>query len=95
MAIQARFYVRAIEKYATGLPGGGGGWAKPAPHTKVTLAVVSGGRAPENAEWASATPHGEIVMTIGNPAAADWFESMLGEDVAVTFEARPDTERTD
>jgi hypothetical protein len=28
-------------------------------------------------------------MTIGNPAAAAWFESMIGEDVAVTFTARP------
>lgn len=92
MPIQARFYIRAIEKYSTGLVGRDGGWAKPAPHSKVTLSVVSGNRAPENAEWSSATPQGEIVMTIGNPQAAEWFEAMLGEDIAVTFDKRPASE---
>lgn len=90
--VAARFYVRAIEKFAYqgGTPANPApGWAKPAPVAKVTLTVVSGNRAPENQKWASSTPQGEIVMTVGNPEAAAWFEEMLGEDIAVTFEARP------
>ena len=41
-----------------------------------------------NKAWASATPSGEITMTIGNPVAASWFEAMLGKDVAITFSER-------
>lgn len=89
MSVSARFWVRSIEKFAYAKHSNGTGWAEPKPIITVKLGVVSGGRAPENAQWASATPHGEITMTIGNPEAAAWFESMIGEDVAVTFTARP------
>ena len=95
MSIQARFYVRSVEKFAYAKNASGGtGWAEPKPIVKVSLAVVSGNRAPENTEWATATPQGDITMTIGNPAAAEWFDSMLGEDIAVTFTARPAEETT-
>lgn len=90
MSVSARFWVRSIEKFAYAKSANGQtGWAEPKPIVTVKLGVVTGGRAPENAQWASATPNGEIVMTIGNPEAAAWFESMIGEDVAVTFSARP------
>jgi hypothetical protein len=83
MAIQARFYVREITKW----PGGGhrDGYADPAPIVKVALSPVSGAKGEANKLWASATPQGDITMTIGNPVAAEWFESMLGRPVAVTF----------
>lgn len=86
-AIVAQFFVRAFEKYANGV-----GYAAPAPRIQVRMSVVSGNRAPENQKWASATPQGEITMTIGNPEAAAWFEEMLGEDIEVTFRARPKEE---
>jgi hypothetical protein len=90
--VTARFWVRLFQKhaYANRKPGQSG-WAEPKPLVTVTLNVVSGNRAPENQQWATATPQGEITMTIGNPEAAAWFERMLeeGNDIAVTFEARP------
>ena len=89
MSVSARFYVRAVEKYAAARQTG---YAAPAPMVKVSLSPVNGNRAPENEQWASATPSGEITMTIGNPKAAAWFESMLGKDVAISFEERPDDE---
>ncbi len=84
MAVNARFYVRQITKHA------GQGWAAPAPIVTVELSPVSGNKAEQNKQWASATPSGEVKMTIGNPAAAEWFESRLGKDIAITFEDRDD-----
>ena len=89
--VTARFWVTAITRRPPFVnPSQTNGWATPAPLIDVKMQVVSGGRAPENAAWASATPSGEITMTIGNPEAAAWFDSMLGKDVAITFEARDD-----
>ncbi|GAA4176639.1 hypothetical protein [Gryllotalpicola koreensis] len=85
MAVQARFYVRAVEKYA--YPNGG--WAEPKPVVKVQLSPVSGNKSDANKAWASATPSGAVELTVGNPDAAEWFEQMLGKDVAITFDERP------
>jgi len=82
MTVQARFYVNAITKRPMGAPG----YARPAPLVEVDLIPATRGE--ENKQWASATPSGQIKMTIGNPEAAAWFEAMLGEDIAITFEAR-------
>lgn len=95
MSIAARFYVRSVEKFAhqgATPTDPAPGWAKPAPIVKVTLDVVSGNRAPENQQWASATPAGQIIMTVGNPEAAAEFEEWLGEDIAVTFTRRDPAE---
>lgn len=87
--VTARFYVAEVNRFAGEVQAG---YAKPAPRIAVKLRVVSGNRAPENAQWASATPQGEVTMTVGNPEAAAWFDSMLGRDVAITFEAREDVD---
>lgn len=89
MSVSARFYVREVTRHANYV-GRDDGWANPAPLVTVALYPVSGAKGEQNKEWASATPNGEIKMTIGNPAAAAWFDSMLGKDVAITFEERND-----
>lgn len=72
MAIQARMYVSQVVKSAV-------------PGMRVTLQAVT--RGPENKEWAQATPHGQVEMTIQNEPAAKWFEDRIGKDVVVSFEA--------
>jgi hypothetical protein len=83
--VQARFYVRMIEKSASQRMEG---WAQPVPLIVVHLAPVSGSRGEQNKTWASATPSGNISMTIGNPTAAKWFEDHLGQDIAIAFQER-------
>ena len=79
MSVKAKFYVQEVTQFAYGSE-----WAEPSPKVRVKLVVVTRGE--ENKEWASATPHGEITMTVGNPGAAAWFTTMLGKDVSLTFD---------
>lgn len=79
MSVVARFYVREIIKTAYD-PG--------AVHVK--LQAVS--RGPENKEWATATPAGELSMSIKNSPAAEFFAARLGKDVAIRFDAVEDDE---
>ena len=58
MQTRAKFYVAGVDL----LPGKDSG-------VEVRLSAVS--RGDRNAEWATATPVGNITMTINNPAAAD------------------------
>lgn len=76
-AVIARFYVSEVAQRASDRGG-----------ATVTLAAVS--RGPENKEWARATPHGQIVMTIKNGAAAAFFTDRLGQDIEVRFDAHQD-----
>lgn len=78
MAVQARFYVAEVTKRPSSRMGG---YAAPVPVGEVTLRPAGGAG---NEEWASATPSGEIRMTI-RTEALDWFEERLGKDVAITF----------
>jgi hypothetical protein len=73
MAVAARFYVAKITRHAYN-PG----------HVEVVLQAVV--RGPENKAWASATPNGQITMTVNNEAAGAWFTGLLGDDVAITFD---------
>lgn len=82
MAVQARFYVAAVTKRPVGRMGG---YADPKPVGDVTL-HPAGGKG--NEAWASATPAGEIKMTIRTEALG-WFEDRLGRDVAITFDDVP------
>lgn len=86
--VGARFYVQSVTRLASGTRAEG--YAQPAPNIQVVMWPVTRGE--ENKQWASATPSGKIELTIGNPEAAAWFESMLGQDVAVTFEPRYEAE---
>lgn len=93
MQVNARFYVREVTRFAQSVSQAhAGGWAAPMPLVNVKLSPVSGAKGPQNEQWASATPSGEITMTIGNPDAAAWFDSMLGKDIAITFTERGDEE---
>lgn len=82
MAVTARFFVDRIVKHSRfdGI--------------EVFMAPVTGGRAnsPDNSSWAKFTPSGEIRLNVNNPSASSWFESMLGKDIAITFEERPESE---
>ena len=82
MAVSARFFVSRVAKLATSVQPAG--WAAPVPWCEVELYPATRGE--ENKAWASATPSGSIKMTIGNPAAAKFFEDHLGKDVAITFD---------
>lgn len=73
MAVVARFYVQELTQYAYD-PGS----------LRVTLQAVS--RGPENKEWATATPSGQLSMSVKNSAAADWFRERLGKEVAIQFD---------
>jgi hypothetical protein len=86
--ITARFYVASTRKFAGQTQEG---WAAPAPRIEVELNVVSANK-PGNAEWASATPSGKLIMTVGNPEAAVWFEEMLGQDVELIIRPRSEAE---
>lgn len=63
MSVRAKFNIAEIVL----TPGSQGG--------RVTLKAVSRGE--RNADWASATPSGEIVMTINNPDGFEWFLTRL------------------
>lgn len=77
MAVAARFYVSQITRMAYNPD-----------HLQVALQAST--RGPENKAWASATPAGNITLTVNNPAAATWFGDRLGKDVAMTFDDAPD-----
>jgi hypothetical protein len=73
MAVAARFYVAKITRNAYNPD-----------HVEVMLQAVA--RGPENKAWASATPAGQITMTVNNEQAGAWFTDLLGNDVAITFD---------
>ena len=81
MTMHARFYVAGINKFATGTTRPG--YADPAPIAEVTLRPVTRGEA--NAIWASATPSGELRMTIRG-TAVPWFEERLGRELAISLD---------
>lgn len=85
MAVTARFYIAEVHKY----PAQNNGWADPAPRGKVVMRPALRGEA--NKAWASATPSGEITMTIRGDALP-WFEERLGADLAITFDDLPVSE---
>ena len=81
MAVTARFYVAEISQYSHG-----SGWAEPVPVGKIVLRPAL--KAEANKAWASATPSGEIQMTVSG-AAFPWFQEHLGKDLHITFDEVP------
>ena len=81
MAVTARFYIQRIVKFANG------GYAEPKPTGTVHLMPSTRGE--ENKVWASATPSGQITMTVRG-SAFPWFEDRLGKDVHITFDDVPE-----
>lgn len=76
MSVQARFYVTQVVKNASG-------------YIEAQLRPVIRGEA--NKDWSHYTPSGSIQMNVSpDTDAGRWFESMLGKDVAITFEERND-----
>ena len=77
MSVAARFYVSEIRK-------------TPTPVIGVTLMPVVRSTPLDGAEgnksWSKYTPSGKIELNVSEGNAADWFESMLGKDVAITFD---------
>lgn len=86
MSVQARFYVRQLVKNAYTSKQYASTYAAPIPAGEIQLSPVSGRE--KNAEWASATPSGEIKLTTHGPAF-EWFEARLGEEIAITFADPP------
>jgi hypothetical protein len=79
VSVVARFYVSEIVRRAYDTQA-----------MSVTLQAV--GRGPENAEWAAATPVGQLTMTIKNSKAAEFFEPLLGKDVQLLISEAPAAE---
>lgn len=72
MTVTARFYVDEITHRAY----------NPA---HATVKLQAAGRGEQNKAWAQATPSGTIEMSVNNPAAAEFFQAMLGRDLELTF----------
>lgn len=82
MSVSARFYVAKITKNA-------GSFGN---HLNVTLLPVTR-KTGDNIDWSKYTPSGSIEMTVSSEAGAyDWFESMIGKDVAISFSPAEDPE---
>lgn len=79
MAVVARFYVSEIIRRAYDTQA-------------VTVTMQAVGRGEENKEWSTATPSGQITMTIKNSPAAEFFGTRLGKDVSIRFEATDDAQ---
>jgi hypothetical protein len=79
MAVQARFFVQSTTRFAYNLE-----------QLQVELAPVTRGSV--NAEWAKYTPSGKITLSIMNDSAATWFNERLGQEIAITFDDRPEGE---
>ena len=78
--VNARFYVSKITKHAQNT------------NIAVTLQPVIRNTA-DNIAWSKYTPSGLFEMSVSKETdAADWFESMLGKDIAITFAAVADSE---
>lgn len=71
MSVRAKFYVTEIAKTTYG--------------GRVNLAVVCRGQ--DNKEWASATPAGQIQMSIRNELAVEFFD--VGQEYFVDFTPAP------
>jgi hypothetical protein len=76
MTVRARFYIGQITRHAYNPAQG-----------QVKLQAVT--RGTENKTWAAATPTGTLDMTIGNPAALEFFNDNLGKELTLTFELDP------
>lgn len=73
MAVQARFYVSEMKRQAYN-------------PDAVTITMTAVSRGEHNKIWASATPSGQITMTINAQGAAAYFVDRLGKEIAVSFE---------
>lgn len=77
MRVQARFFVNKVTKMAG--------------NDNLVVEMKPALRGEHNKDWQKYTPSGVIEMnvTAASPAG-QWFDSMLGKDVAITFEERDD-----
>lgn len=82
MAVKARFWVQKVTKQAV---------SKGNINRTVELAPVIRPAQMEgadgNVDWSKYTPSGNITLVVTADGAGQWFESMIGEDVSITFEA--------
>ena len=77
MRVQARFFINKIIKMAG--------------TDNIVVEMKPALRGEANKDWQKYTPSGSIEMYVtAASAAGEWFESMLGKDVAITFEERTD-----
>lgn len=82
MSVAARFWVQKITKQAVS-QGNVTRLVELAP--VVRPAPLDDGKG--NVDWAKYTPSGSITLNVSQDGAGDWFEAMLGKDVAITFAA--------
>jgi hypothetical protein len=87
MSIHARFWVQKVTKQAVG-PDNIVRTVELAPVVRASGLPGAEG----NVNWSKYTPSGSITMNVSAEGAGQWFESMLGQDVAITFDAVPAAE---
>lgn len=81
MAVKARFWVQKVTKQAVS----GGNVQRTVELAPVIRSAGQPGDG-ENIDWSKYTPSGSISLNVSADAAGEWFESMLGQDVAITFD---------
>lgn len=86
MSVAARFWVQKVTKQAVS----GGAVTRHVELAPVIRASQLPG-ADGNVDWSQYTPSGLIQLTVSAPAAGQWFEEMLGRDIAITFEEVPES----
>lgn len=89
MAVKARFYVAEVTRRPSGRMGG---YAAPVPVGDVVLRPVGG---KGNEEWASATPSGEMRMTVRGEALDQFIAWMddYTQDIEITMTQVPRPEQ--
>lgn len=75
-SVVARFYIATVTRHAYNTE-----------QREVQLQAVS--RGDHNAHWAKATPSGTLNMSINNPAAGQWMDDHLGEEVELLMTLVP------
>ena len=80
VSVSARFWVQKITKQAAS-QGNITRIVELAPVVRPSQLPGADG----NVDWSKYTPSGSISLTVSANAAGEWFESMLGQDVAITF----------
>ena len=76
MAIKAKFFVTGAE-HSTGTD---------PEHMQGTVKLRAVCRGASNAQWAAATPSGDLQMYISNPPAFRWFHDRVSKEVSLTIE---------
>lgn len=81
MAVRAKMYVSEVKRMAYN-------------REQVTVSLQCSTRGPENAEWAAATPSGQVTLHVMNPAASQQFVEAFDSGKEFWVDFTPVSEET-